>query len=272
MTLRQIDVAHLDPAPPPAGEVPVLKYVDISDLRVDETYQRPMTGAGWAAVRRIADQFDWAKFGPLLVAPLTDGFFSLIDGQHRAHAAHLCGIRRVLALIVRATVQQQAQAFVDINSRQIRVTLHQVYRAALAASEPWALNCRASVVAAGCELMLINNVPAKAKQPGQVFAIDTVRRLVAAGHADAVTAGLSALRATEGGGPMDVALYDAILLRAWLGAVAAVPGAARADLAGALRKRRPWLVIEDANRLAAREGRPAPPERLQAFIRLLEAA
>jgi hypothetical protein len=269
MTLRLIDVSHLPVLPPPDMPPPLLQWVPVADLRIDDRYQRPLGPASLAAIRRIADGFDWAKFGCVKVAPLEGGMFALVDGQHRVHAAALRGVTSVPTEVSRLTLRQQAEAFVTINARTMRVTPHQLFRAALAAGEAWALETDRAVTDAGCELARINNVPAKLKRPGQVFALDTVRRLVTAGQAAAVTAGLRALRAIEGGGPMDVALYDGALLKAWLGAVAAVPGAPAMDLAAVLRTHRPWQVIEKADRRAKADDTSPPEARLAAFRALL---
>jgi hypothetical protein len=269
MTFRLVDVSHLPGLPPPDMPPPLLQWVDVASLRVDDRYQRPLGAASWAAIRRIADGFDWAKFGCVKVAPIEGGLFALVDGQHRVHAAALRGVTSVPAEISRLSVQQQAEAFVAINARAMRVTPHQLFRAALAAGEAWARDTDAAVTAAGCELARVNNVPAKLKRPGQVFALDTVRRLVGAGHAAAVTEGLRALRSIEQGGPMDVALYDGLLLKAWLGAVASVPRPDPALLTAVLRAHRPWQVIEKADRHAKAEGISPPEARLAAFLRLL---
>jgi hypothetical protein len=269
MPHRLVDVSHLPVLPPPDMPPPLLQWVPVQDLRIDDEYQRPLGPASWAAIQRIADQFDWGKFGCVKVAPLEGGLFALVDGQHRVHAAALRGCRTVPAEISRLTLRQQAEAFVTINARTMRVTPHQLFRAALAAGEDWALATDRAVSEAGCELARLNNVPAKLKRPGQVFALDTVRRLVVAGHARAVTAGLRALRAIEAGGPMDVALYDGALLRPWLGAVAAVPGGAALDLVTVLRVNRPWRVIEEADRRAKAQHMNLPEARLAAFRALL---
>lgn len=272
MSWRPVSVAHLSPVALRDQPAPQIMWVPIAQLVIDERYQRPMGARNWRAVQQIAEAFDWARFSPLLVAPVEGGRYAVIDGQHRAHAAALCGIEAVPGSVVLVPPAAQALAFVQVNAKAIKVTPHQVYRAALVAGEGWALASRKAVADAGCILMDHQNVPASQKKPGQVYALGLVRDLVARGQARAVTAGLGALRAIEGGGSTDVTLYDGALLTPWLSAVAFRPDWWRLDLAEVLRRNRPWIVIEKADRLALSEGKPRATVRQAAFIDLLRSA
>ncbi len=272
MNWRPVSVAHLSPVALRDQPAPQIMWVAIAQLVIDERYQRPMAARNWQAVQQIAEAFDWARFSPLLVAPVEGGRYAVIDGQHRAHAAALCGIEAVPASVVLVPAAAQALAFVQVNTRAIKVSPHQVYRAALVAGEAWALASRDAVAAAGCQLMDHQNVLARNKKPGQVYALAVVRDLVARGQARAVTAGLAALRAIEGGGSTDVALYDGALLYPWLTAVAYRPDWWRLDLEAVLRRNRPWIVIERADRSALDEGKQKGNARLAAFVDLLRVA
>ena len=132
---------------------PMLEWLPIRKLVVDDRYQRPLTGTSWAAIRKIAGAFHWSRFAPVLVAPVEGGLYAIIDGQHRTHAAALCGFTSVPAMAVHMTAREQASAFTWVNGQVLRINQHQVYRAALAAGEDWALRCRDAVEAAGCRLM-----------------------------------------------------------------------------------------------------------------------
>lgn len=100
------------------------------------------------------------------------------------------------------------------------------------------------------------------KKPGQVFAINTIRAMIDAGQAAAVTAGLRALREYE---PDSVANFSDVLLTPWLRAAAATV-ACTETLLDVLRARRPWLVIDAADRLAVQQHKPKATMRRDFFI------
>lgn len=264
---RQVDVSDMPPAIPVAQAAPQLMWVPISDLVIDDQYQRPLAQQNRIAIRRIAGDFRWSRFSPVLVAPVAGGKYALIDGQHRAHAAALCGFETIPAMVTLVAPEEQALAFIEINTRQIRVGREQVYRAALSAGEPWAVACRDAVEAAGCRLMTAK-WSTKNKKPGMVFCVDLIQRMVEAGKADAVTRGLDALFQYDGA---SVANFSNAMLTPWLGAVAE-NDATVDQLVTALRGRKPWLVIEAADRLAAEDGKPRGQCRREMFSLLIRRA
>lgn len=264
--LRKIDVQNCEPVTPADQPAPMLDWIPISKIVMDDDYQRELKPNNWAAIRRIAANFHWSRFSPVLLAPIEGGQYSCIDGQHRAHAAAICGFDRVPAMITTVSKAEQARAFVHVNGSQIRVSGHQVYRAALAAREPWAVACCEAVEAAGCKLMFYN-MSTKEKKPGQVFCIGLIRKLVEADKAAAVTAGLQAIRTYDRS--RNASLYADYLLQPWLTAVAADPFFLTADLVAVLNKRPPYNVIDAADRLAKAEGQPVNTMRRQAFERMI---
>lgn len=87
MVLHRVSVDRKDVLPGGVGGDPEIGFVPIDKLVIDDTYQRSIEKRGWANISRIANDFDWSKFSPLMVARLDDGRFAIVDGQHRAHAA-----------------------------------------------------------------------------------------------------------------------------------------------------------------------------------------
>lgn len=189
----KIDVSQFTPVAGNIGPNPQIGFVPLDKLIIDESYQRAIDTRGWSNIRKIADSFDWSKFSPLMVAARDDGTFAIIDGQHRAHAAALRGVTEVPALISQLTSQQQASAFSWINGTVSSLTPNQIFKAALTAFEPWAVQCDAVVTRAGCKLMP-HNKSTKAKQPGEVFPITLVRKIVNAGNAEYLCAVLEGVR------------------------------------------------------------------------------
>jgi ParB-like nuclease domain len=149
MTHRGI---HVDGRPIFAAEpgpAPMLHWLPIDRLIIDEAYQRPLGRNNWLAIEKIAANFQWSRFGPVLVAPITGGLYAIIDGQHRCHAAAMCGITEVPAMVVQVGIEEQSRAFAWVNSQTIKVTLFHVYKAALAAKEDWAIRADAAVAGGG---------------------------------------------------------------------------------------------------------------------------
>lgn len=218
MTLSPIDLTGFTPASPADQPQPLLQWVDVAELLIDRRYQRDVTGPGRRAIQRIANGFDWRKFGAVMCAPAEGGGLALVDGQHRAHAAALCGIARIPAVIVPMTMAQQAAGFAAINRDKITVDHNAVLRAELAAGTPWAVEAARAVSAAGCEIGTFTPGLASRK-PGRVFAPTLLRKMIEAGEAEAVTAGLRAIRDSVQGSEID--MWQAGLLRVWLSAIAA---------------------------------------------------
>ena len=261
---RRIDIegmTRFDLAPQPA---PQMLWVSIDKLVIDDRYQRPLNASNIAAIKRIAADFRWSRFSPVIVAPVEGGSYALIDGQHRAHAASLVGIETIPAMVALVAPEEQALAFIDINTSSIKVQSNNVYRAALTAGAPWAIACRDAVQAAGCKLMTSNRSQ-KEKKPGEVYAIDLIKQLVARGCGASVTAGLKALLEYE---PNNAANFSNHLLTPWLGACADCK-AGDAELIAVLRAKRPWLVIELADQKAKLEQRPKAPARRNAFVSMI---
>ena len=246
MTHRGI---HLDGRALPAatavdpGPAPMLQWIDLDRLVIDEAYQRPLGRSNWVAIEKIAANFQWSRFGPVLVAPVAGGLYAVIDGQHRAHAAALCGILQVPAMVVQVDLAAQAKSFAWVNSQTIKVTPFHIFKAALAAGEDWAVRADAAVAAAGCRLMTFHP-SAKNKRPGEVYCIGLIRKQIEAGNDWAVTAGLAAIRSVPS---LDSAVgMSDYLLGPWIAAVAAEGCRDAAILSAALRARNPFKVIERA--------------------------
>lgn len=244
MTLRPIDIGGRATVEASPGPAPMLQWVPVDRLMIDDAYQRPLGRANWTAIQKIAANFAWSRFQPLLVAPIEGGRFAVIDGQHRAHAAMLCGIPEVPAVAVQVGVAERSNAFAWVNSQSIRVTLSHIYKAALSAREDWAVRADAAVSAAGCRLMPYAKTQSD-KKPREVFAIGLIRKAIEAGQDTAVTAALAGIVVSNRLGP-SVSSYTDYLLQPWLGAVAALPLRDPELLAEALSRKNPFKLIEEA--------------------------
>lgn len=250
--LRPIDtsgIAFTQSPPEDLGAAPALEWLPIDRLLLDDSYQRPLLPSNWTAIRKIAANFSWARFQPIVVSPVEGGRYAVVDGQHRAHAAKLIGIESLPAMSCHLSRAEQASAFSWINGNTTAITPFHVYKAALAAREPWAMDCRTAVEEAGCKLMTYNKTTAQ-KKGGEVYCLALIREHVDAGRAAVVTEGLRALRSgPEADDPLP---FAASFLRPWLRAISDQDLAdAPLVLAGFLRRNSAHDIILRVDRLHA---------------------
>lgn len=209
------------------GAVPQLQWIAIKDLVIDDEYQRPLERGNWKAVRTIAKNFRWSQFSPVFVAPVEGGLFAIIDGQHRTHAAAARGIKQVPCQVVPMSRQEQASAFAAVNGTVTKVTVFQIYKAALAAGEPWAVTARDIALEGGCQLMTSNSSTSH-KKPGQIFGVRAFCDLVEKYDRAVLVSALQTLMATEGFCDM-MEMWDTSLLRPLLHALCQRPNALQRD-------------------------------------------
>jgi hypothetical protein len=252
MTHRGIHVDDRPTFTPEPGPAPMLHWLPIDRLVIDEAYQRPLGRNNWSAIEKIAANFQWSRFAPVLAAPIQGGLYAVIDGQHRTHAAAMCGITDVPAMVVQVGIEEQSRAFAWVNSQTVKVTLFHVYKAALAAKEDWAIRAEAAVAVGGCRLMVYHPSAAN-KQPGEIYSIALMRRLVEAGRDEALTAALAALRAVPA--LQRTVFYTDYVLTPWIGAVIQTECFDVPTLARALEGQNPYKIIdrakEDSGRITA---------------------
>jgi hypothetical protein len=170
------------------GAVPILQWLKIEDLVVDPAYQRPIVGNGRRIVDRIAREFSWSCFAPVVVSPVEGGKFAIIDGQHRTTSAAILGIESVPCQIVIAALSEQAAAFKAINGTITPISQMALHAAALIANEPWAVQIAHVCACAQVELLRYP-VPINKQGPGQTMAVGAITQcLKRYGEATLITA------------------------------------------------------------------------------------
>lgn len=119
---------------------PELKWLSLEELYIPVKYQRALEGSNSLRnIDFIQKNFNWAEFGTLLVSKLKkdNAKYAIIDGQHRFRGAELRDdIDSVPCVIISPRgINEQAQTFININSRRIALSSLQHHRAALIAGD-----------------------------------------------------------------------------------------------------------------------------------------
>lgn len=174
---RKLDPARVSPprsdfSPGPA---PMLEWISTDRFVVDDEYQREVGRRGRQNVEYIAENFDWSKFAPVVVAPVEGGLYAIVDGQHRTTAAMLRGIERVPCQVVQADRAQQAAAYAAVNGNITKTTPQQLFYAQLAAGHADARELAEVCQAGGAEIVRKNTVLAQMKV-GQTHAVGALIR------------------------------------------------------------------------------------------------
>ena len=153
-----------------------LDYLPLSSLRVDDKYQRDVGMPGEKHVRRIAAKFNWSKFSPVIVTFSGEAnCYAIIDGQHRSMAALALGFTKVPCAIVEADAAEAAAIFAAVNGEVRRMHTSQVFKAAFAAGEEWAVAVKAACDAAGV-MPLMYPVQASKQKPFSSNAVGRMKR------------------------------------------------------------------------------------------------
>lgn len=204
MTLRLIDPGPLKarytgPASK-VGDRPELQWLKIARLRIDPRYQREIGRRGADNILKIAPAFSWAKFTPVVVAPIGSNLFAIVDGQHRTTAAALRGFESVPCVIIAASEAEQADAFVAINANVTAMSPLQLHSARLAAGDKKAVELAEVCRAAGVTICRYP-IPSSAIKAGETLAVSTLQGLLNQYGRDLLVAALSCITQTRKGNP-----------------------------------------------------------------------
>jgi hypothetical protein len=195
-----LSTAHYSPPTSPLsdGPAPYMDWIEVTRLVVDKSYQRDISRAGSINIGRIAEFFEWAKFSPVIVAPVEGGLFSVIDGQHRATAAMLRGIEKVPCEIVHIDRARQAEAFAAINGNTTRVSAQVVYFARLTGKDPKAEKMARVLSAAGVSVCRRGRTVRDMKV-GETNAVGALLRLLERFGAETLISALQCVTQTGSG-------------------------------------------------------------------------
>lgn len=229
-----------------AGTAPILQWIKIAELVIDDSYQRDLRRENWSAIRRIAENFRWSRFSPVFVSPVEGGRFAVIDGQHRTHAAAMCGFEQVPCQIVPMTREEQAASFAAVNGMVTKVTSIQLFKARVREGDPKAQTAVEIAEAAGCKICT-SNPSSKLRQPGDIAAPKMFLSVIEQRGPDAVKIALTALRKADGYSDVKE-VWDASILEPLLLAMTSDKDiVASTDLISVLERMPLWDMAEEVH-------------------------
>lgn len=177
MSYRSLSKFKFRPEPMPARQIGLpatLTHIPLDQLVIDESYQRSITPQGRSNIIRIVESFDWRMFSPLIVAPVEDGRWAIIDGQHRATAALMHGaIRSVPCMVIEASRAEAAACFAAINGAVTAMQKGQMWHARVAASEHFACEVAEICRRAGVTI-LKHKASTESWRVGDTLAVGTI--------------------------------------------------------------------------------------------------
>ena len=199
--LRPLIAADMPQPSLALGERAELCLLPLDRLVVDDRYQRAIGRQGKPNVLRILASFDWRKFTPVVVTPVGDGLYAVIDGQHRATAALMHpAIDMVPCMVIRVTPEEAAACFAAINGAVTKITAGQIWRARVRSGEASALALNRALEAAGVRVLAYKG-PSEPYKVGDTFAIGTLESMFAKYGPEVLVTALQSITQSGTGNP-----------------------------------------------------------------------
>ena len=208
-------------------------WLRLDRLVIDRRYQREVNKQGIRNIYKIVREFDWAKYSPLIVSPAQGGVgeYAILDGQHRAIAAHLLGLEHVPCMVHQLDLQAQARVFRDVNQTVTKPSKLDLHHAAVLAGEPAAIAVHTVCQSAGVK-MLSYNKALNLMRPDETVAVAMIGKVLRRHGFENALRALTIL--VEAGREGAGSLLGAWNISITAAAVAKCPGIDRSAAAGIL--------------------------------------
>lgn len=177
------------------GEVGELRWLPIGQLYIDRRYQRHILRVGKQNIRKMVEEFAWSKFGALVVGKRAPTVYAIVDGQHRATAAHLRGdIAKLPCLVREGGQREEAEAFAALHTLVTRIHPLQAFRAAVVGGDSYSIETVNLCMSADVTIVAYPKVDMKA---GETQSLGNLRTLMRNHSARFVKAVLRLLRVLD---------------------------------------------------------------------------
>jgi hypothetical protein len=228
------------------GKRPELKWLPITALYVDSTYQRnPDSKASKKNIAYIRENFSWRYFGVLSVCQVeSKKQYAIVDGQHRYLAAKAMGALTELpcAILKIEEVEKQAENFVVINKRRVNMNSLADFHAAVAAGVKEARQLKALLD--DCKITVPKyNLIAGATEPNEVQCVGTLVKMLGRHTTQQMKWGLTIIRDAYG---EEKGIMRASLVKAMIQFITIHADADRGIMIQALQNLDPEKIEDDA--------------------------
>jgi len=138
-----------------SGPPPKMEWLCLSQLVVNDEYQRHLSEKSITLIRHLVENFTWRQVRPAAVTPVGGGLYEILDGQHLAVAAATHGgIDAIPCFIVETASQmERAAAFVGLNQDRVNMTPMQIFHAKVKAGDEEAMAVVEGVAKAGGKVL-----------------------------------------------------------------------------------------------------------------------
>ena len=149
------------------------EWLDLEPLRVPQEYQRDLNDK---RIQKIAEAFNPFAVGALLVIRRGKTLY-LADGEHRKAALFINGHTEWHCLVLRdeLSLVEESTLWKALNKNRANASSIEMYHADIVSLEPWALDVRRELQAAGWE------IPRKSRRRvegyGHVVAVSTLKSI-----------------------------------------------------------------------------------------------
>ena len=193
-----------DTSTTPRGRAADLDWVEIDRMRVNPDAQREINNE-W--VNRLVRDFDPDAFGTITVNLREDGFYYIVDGQHRIEAMRLMGWtdQKVMCVVYHGlTEAQEAQLFLELN-RRLAVGAMSKFKVSVSAGRP-------ENVAINRILEALNLKVGQHKTGGGITAVGTLERTYTRMGPDVLSRSLALIVAGFGDEGLSAAVIDGMAM------------------------------------------------------------
>jgi len=188
---------------------PDVRMVAVSDLNVDEEYQRQ---AIVAHVAGMAKNWDEEAFAVIVAGEREDGSIHVVDGFQRLNAAMRMGVEKVPTVVIQSRGREhEAELFGKLNKRR-GLSTHQLFKANVCAGEAEAVAVYGAITEAGLNVSGMKSNGRRQSIAGVKQCINAYRRM--GGGDDGVkhvTEVLKILRLTWGEQHSETAYHCAVI-------------------------------------------------------------
>lgn len=128
----------------------IYKRLPINILKIDNTYQRPLSRC---KVNRMVKNFNEGYIGAITVSCREDGFYYVLDGQHRLETLKYLCIDYVMCQIHHdLSFEEEALMFRNLNSIRSNPTAPQIFKASLIGNDQEAITIKSIIEKNGLKI------------------------------------------------------------------------------------------------------------------------